>query len=147
MALTQSTDDLNIISALATQPNDETGLTAEQLKAKYDEAAKLLQAYINNTLIPELSLGTTGVTTITSDTVLTANTCSVIYVPYGSGVLSITVPTADLINFPVSTHFKIINGQNVSITISLPYPSASGTAEPLKLTNLIKLAANTWFCD
>ena len=54
MAITTSTDDLNIIAALDDEPNDVGGLTPAQLKAKFDEAVLALQTYINTTLIPLL---------------------------------------------------------------------------------------------
>ena len=54
MAITTSTDDLNIIAALDDEPNDVGGLSAAQLKAKFDEAVLDLQTYINTVLIPLL---------------------------------------------------------------------------------------------
>ena len=54
MAITTSTDDLNIIAALDDEPNDVGGLSAAQLKAKFDEGANALQTFINGTHIPEL---------------------------------------------------------------------------------------------
>lgn len=54
MALTTLTDDLEIISALDDEPNDVGGLTADQLKAKFDEAALALQTYLNTVLLPEM---------------------------------------------------------------------------------------------
>ena len=54
MALTTSTDDLNIIAALDDEPNDVGGLSAAQLKAKFDEAVLTFQTYFNGTHIPEL---------------------------------------------------------------------------------------------
>jgi len=54
MAITTNTDDLDIIAALDDEPNDTGGLTAAQLKAKFDEAANTLQTWINGTHIPEL---------------------------------------------------------------------------------------------
>ena len=47
MAFTKSTDDLNIIQKLDDEPNDASGLTAEQLKAKFDEAGNKLQEFVN----------------------------------------------------------------------------------------------------
>ena len=38
MALTEFQDDLNIIQKLDDEPNDVGGLTAAELKAKFDEA-------------------------------------------------------------------------------------------------------------
>ena len=46
--------DLSIIQKLDDYPNDVGGLSAAQLKAKFDEGALALQAYINNVLIPAL---------------------------------------------------------------------------------------------
>lgn len=54
MALTKMEDDLNIIAALDDEPNDVGGLSAAELKGKFDEAAKTVQKYINEVLIPEL---------------------------------------------------------------------------------------------
>lgn len=51
---TQLTNNLNIISALATFPNEQDGLSATQLKAKFDEAAGLIKTFLNSTLIAEL---------------------------------------------------------------------------------------------
>lgn len=54
MAITTFTDDMDIIAALDDEPNDVGGLTAAQLKAKFDEAGNTIQTYINDSLIPEL---------------------------------------------------------------------------------------------
>ena len=43
MAFTQLTNDLNIISALDDEPNDVGGLTAAQLKAKFDEGPGVIK--------------------------------------------------------------------------------------------------------
>ena len=53
MAITPLDTDLNIIAALDDEPNDVGGLTAAQLKAKFDEGGNAIRHYINNTLIPE----------------------------------------------------------------------------------------------
>lgn len=54
MAFTKVTKDMSIIGALADKPNDVGGLTAAQLKAKFDEAGEALKLYLNNTLTAEL---------------------------------------------------------------------------------------------
>ena len=59
MALTTFNEDMEIISKLSTYPNDTDGLTPEELKARFDQAGKLLKAYVNDTLLKELG-GTTG---------------------------------------------------------------------------------------
>ncbi len=46
--------DMDIIAKLDDQPNDVGGLSAAELKAKFDEGGKAIQEYINNTLIPEV---------------------------------------------------------------------------------------------
>lgn len=46
--------DLNIIQMLDDYPNDIGGLSAAQLKAKFDEGVLALQTYINTVLIPAL---------------------------------------------------------------------------------------------
>lgn len=54
MALTAFNEDMDIISRQSTYPNDADGMTPEELKASYDLAGKLIQEYINNTLLKEL---------------------------------------------------------------------------------------------
>ena len=49
MAIIPLTDDLNIIQALGDRPNDD-GLTADQLKAKFDEGPGKIKTYLNNTV-------------------------------------------------------------------------------------------------
>lgn len=68
MALPTLSNDLNIVSKLDDQPNDVGGLTAAQLKAKFDEASGLIKTYINDTLLPylegTLGAGGIGITTV-----------------------------------------------------------------------------------
>ena len=54
MALTIFNEDMEIISKQSTYPNDADGMTPEELKASFDRAGKLIQEYINNTLLKEL---------------------------------------------------------------------------------------------
>lgn len=54
MAFTELTTDLNIIQALDDEPNDVGGLSAAELKAKFDEAANIIKTYLNSTLIAEM---------------------------------------------------------------------------------------------
>lgn len=54
MALTKFNEDMEIISKQSTYPNDADGMTPEELKASFDRAGKLIQEYINNTLLTEL---------------------------------------------------------------------------------------------
>ncbi|NLC92047.1 MAG: hypothetical protein GX677_01050, partial [Treponema sp.] len=54
MALTKFTDDVEIIQALSNTPNATEGLTADQLKAKFDEATGKIKTYINDTLTAEV---------------------------------------------------------------------------------------------
>lgn len=53
MAFTKLTKDMNIIQKLDDEPNDVGGLTAAELKAKFDEPANAVKDWINNTFIPE----------------------------------------------------------------------------------------------
>lgn len=52
--ITNFLKDMDIIAKLDDQPNDVGGLTAAELKAKFDEGGKAIQEYINDTLIPEV---------------------------------------------------------------------------------------------
>lgn len=53
MAFTQFTNDMDIIAKLSDSPNVDDGLTAAQLKAKFDEGGKALKSFINDTLLQE----------------------------------------------------------------------------------------------
>lgn len=46
---------MGIIAKLDDEPNDVGGLTAAQLKAKFDEAGEAVKEYLNATLLPELA--------------------------------------------------------------------------------------------
>ena len=52
--ITRLNNDLAIIQKLDDQPNDVTGLSAAELKAKFDESGLTIQDYINDTLLPFL---------------------------------------------------------------------------------------------
>ena len=54
MALKKLLADLSIISKLGTNPGIDDGLSEEQLKAKFDEAANIIKDYLNNYLILEI---------------------------------------------------------------------------------------------
>ena len=54
MALTKFLEDLNIIRQLDDEPNDVGGLSAQALKAAFDEGGLAIQAYLNNTLTSEI---------------------------------------------------------------------------------------------
>ena len=59
MPLSKLTTDLNIHQSLPNQPNANDGLTPEELKAKFDEAANLIKDYVNNTLTVEQDIKNT----------------------------------------------------------------------------------------
>lgn len=46
---------MNVIQKLDDEPNDVGGLTAAQLKAKFDESGNTIKTYLNDTLLPALS--------------------------------------------------------------------------------------------
>lgn len=54
MAITPLSGSLDIIAALDDEPNDVGGLTAAQLKAKFDEGGNAVKSYLNDTHLPEL---------------------------------------------------------------------------------------------
>lgn len=54
MAIPKLLSDLNIISKLGDYPGSDDNLTADQFKAKFDEAPLLIQKYINDVLLPQL---------------------------------------------------------------------------------------------
>jgi hypothetical protein len=68
---------MNIISALPDEPNDEGGLSATALKAKFDEPGNVMKAFINESLIPDLEAeinSEIGAVVLTSGNVPTGGT-------------------------------------------------------------------------
>lgn len=61
MSLEKLNKDLNIVQKLDDEPNDVGGLSAAELKKKFDEGPLTIQEYINATLLPALE--TLGVET------------------------------------------------------------------------------------
>lgn len=55
MKFPEFTDDLSIVSKLGDNPGADNGLTAEGLKAKFDEGPLALQKFINSVLIAKLN--------------------------------------------------------------------------------------------
>lgn len=54
LEITPLNGSFNIIQQLDDEPNDVGGLSAAELKAKFDQAGVTIQSYINETLIPEV---------------------------------------------------------------------------------------------
>lgn len=54
MSIPKMTEDLAIIQKLSDLPNSTEGLTADQLKAKFDQAVLAFQSWLNETLIPAI---------------------------------------------------------------------------------------------
>ena len=57
MALSKFEKDMAVIQKLDDEPNDVGGLTAAELKAKFDEGGEAVKKYLNDTLTPELEQG------------------------------------------------------------------------------------------
>ena len=55
MAIQNFDKDMRIISALSDEPNDVGGMTATEMKEKFDEGGLALQDFINNILLPALN--------------------------------------------------------------------------------------------
>lgn len=75
MAIPKMTDNLNIIQALSDLPNSEDELTAQELKAKFDEAGLTIQNYINKILIQAIAaeqIPFSKTTAINADTIQAA---------------------------------------------------------------------------
>lgn len=60
MALSKFEKDMAIISALDDEPNDVGGLTAAELKAKFDEAGQSIKQYLNEILTVEVDTQKAG---------------------------------------------------------------------------------------
>lgn len=54
MALTPFEEDVEVIIDLSDLPNDDDGLSADELKAKFDFGSVAIKEYINSILLPEI---------------------------------------------------------------------------------------------
>lgn len=73
MEFTKFTDDLKIIQKLGDKPNVVDGLNADQMKAKFDEAALKIQEFMNGTFLPELTEYANNSSSRTDDLVKTVD--------------------------------------------------------------------------
>ena len=55
LAIPAFEEDVDVIQKLDDEPNDVGGLTAAELKAKFDEAGNRIKTYLNETLLPSIS--------------------------------------------------------------------------------------------
>lgn len=73
MALSKFEKDMNIVAALDDEPNDVGGLTAAELKAKFDEGGNAVKKYLNETLTDELDDALSGLSDGKVDATTTVN--------------------------------------------------------------------------
>lgn len=76
MSFTRFTEETGNISALSDRPNDMEGLSASELKARFDKAGNDVKEYINDELLPALeattaagNIGIAAITGLVADTV------------------------------------------------------------------------------
>lgn len=86
MAIQKLLDDLAIISKLGDNPGVDNGLGSSAFRAKFDEAALKIQTYINDILVPALSVIATPENGMTMRGNINMN---------GYRVSGLRVPTAD----------------------------------------------------
>jgi hypothetical protein len=59
MALEKLNENVEIVQTLSTNPNQEDGLDAEELKAKFDKGAKIIKEYLNEEVVPAVNAAVT----------------------------------------------------------------------------------------
>jgi hypothetical protein len=72
MSLSNFDQDMNIIAALSDDPNADDGLTAAQLKAKFDSAGNKIKTWFNSVLIPYINGANIGSDNIKTGAVTSA---------------------------------------------------------------------------
>ena len=63
MPISALTENLAVHQSLSDEPNGDDGLTADEVKAKFDQAALAIQKYLNEILVPAVN-ETQGLTLI-----------------------------------------------------------------------------------
>lgn len=104
MALTKTTIATNNIQALSDKPNEVEGLTADQLKKKFDDFGIDLKEYINETLTEEID---TVVETKASKTSWESVTATLTYASWDSTVSTGVVNTSSDLSSFIGEGFKI----------------------------------------
>jgi hypothetical protein len=101
MAISPMSDNLNIISALADKPNATDGLSATQLKAKFDQGPGLIKTYLNSTVVTSFNTHIAEVisyrASATRDLSLTGT--QKITIPFSAKAVFITAAVEGTINF------------------------------------------------
>ena len=64
MAIAILTENLAVHQSMADEPNGDDGITAGELKAKFDQAALAIQKYLNETVVPAVNAAGGGVRTV-----------------------------------------------------------------------------------
>ena len=68
MAMSSFDKDMNIIQQLSDEPNDRDGLTAGELKAKFDEGGLAVKGYLNETVRPFVNTMDTNISAHAANT-------------------------------------------------------------------------------
>lgn len=99
MAFTQFTEDMEVISKLSDTPNVDDGLTAAQLKAKFDQAPRAIKTYINNVLLQEAAEkpSFSGVVKASGGKYVAATAGTDYQSPLGSGDITTDMMAADAV--------------------------------------------------
>jgi hypothetical protein len=50
--ITQFTEDVEVIQKLGDHPNSDDGISADELKAKFDQAGSAIKKYLNEQIVP-----------------------------------------------------------------------------------------------
>lgn len=141
MAFTKSTKDMNVIAALSDEPNVTDGLTAEQLKAKFDEAVLALQTDFNNLVdgLHSTTNGSSGAENIGS-TAIAGLTGTTIHDQL-SNLLAVaqeaaagTIPDGSITDVKLSDTAGQIKSKVANHVADNLYQVAGGTATALTLT-------------
>lgn len=144
MSFPRITDGLGTVSTLDDRPNDTSGLTASELKAKFDKDPETLKAYINDIFIPYLEstaaaaqIGISTITGLSAETVQAAfeqimdtmQNISQGAVPNGS--ITLAKLAADVLAIlngkqPLTADLPVLSG--VSMDDKIPIQDVSGNA-------------------
>jgi len=133
MAFTKLTENLNIISQLSNKPNAIDGLSADALKAKFDEAGGKIKTFLNSTLIAQLegstgagNIGISSISGLVSNTIQTAlsEIAGTLFNHHarhevgGADEIAITVPDGSVTVAKVATAAQTQYFTNIELTVA-----------------------------
>ena len=143
MSMTNFDKNVNVISSLSDEPNSSDGLTADELKAKFDAAVNLIKDYINNTQNVEIdaALALKLNSSAVKDYIVEVGTSGIwTYHKWASGIAECW-GQASYVNAPINA---LVGNKDYWEMTRIAYPSGLFAAVPIESPTLMPTYGAQW---